>query len=314
MNLRDSVRRVISGNAVTHRWFVAICARFTMRLFHFQSFLSVTDLKAKRRASRWRKVMAFLDRPGLAQVVIAGGRATFHYTDGCAFYAAPARASLSGTQYTQDDFEPGETRIMAEVVKPGWTVVDAGANFGWHTVHLSRAVGPQGKVIAFEPIPATFRELEDNLALNACANVEACPSALGPRDETITMFLPGIDNGAGAASQFLDMGVEIEVPMRALDSYLQEGGIGRVGFIKADIEGGELNLLRGASRLLARDHPAILIEIVDIHCKRFGHTPKEVIGFLADLGYAGTWIDGTGALTTYDPARPPNGNYLFRLP
>jgi len=312
MSLKAAIRNVINRNATTHRWFVALCARFTMRLYNFQSYLSIEDLRAKRRATLWRQFLALMGRPNLEKVVIAGGRATFHYTDGCAFHASESSTSISSTQYSHGDYEAHETRIMAEVVQPGWTVVDAGANFGWYAIHLARWVGPGGRVLAFEPIPASFGELTDNTLLNGCGNLRNFPMALGGEDGMISLYLPSSHLGAGAASQFLDMGEKVPVPMKRLDTLLEAEGVAHVDFLKADIEGGELNLLRGAQGLLARCHPAILIEIVDIHCRRFGHGPEDVIGFLAGFGYKGRYIDGNGSLVGYDPAKAPNGNYLFQ--
>jgi FkbM family methyltransferase len=311
MSLKASVRDAISRNATTHRWFVALCARFTMRLYNFQSYLSLEDLRAKRRAALWRQFLGLLGRPNLDKVVISGGKAVFHYTDGCAFLASASPNSISSTQYSHGDYEASETRVMAGLVQPGWTVVDAGANFGWHAIHLAKDVGPQGTVLAFEPIPASFQELTENTALNDCPQLKPLNLALGDQDGTISLYLPAVHLGAGAASQFLDMGEKVQVPMLRLDGFLEREGIDRVDFIKADIEGGELNLLRGAAGLLARCRPAILIEIVDIHCKRFGHGPNEVIGYLAGHGYAGKFIDAEGNLVPYDATRPPNGNYLF---
>ena len=312
MSLKASVRSLISRNPVTHRWFVGLCARFTMRLYNFQSYLSVEDLKAKGRAILWRKFMGLLDRPNVDKVVFAGGKATFYYRDGCAFLASPLKASISGGQFSHGEYEASETRVMREVVQPGWTVVDAGANFGWHAIHLAKHVGPEGKVFAFEPIPPSFQELTENTALNACGQLQACAMALGSVEDTISLYLPATHLGAGAASQFLDTGEKVWVPMVRLDAFLEREGVDRVDFIKADIEGGELNLLRGAQGLLARCHPVILLEIVDIHCRRFGHTPEEVIAFLTERGYRGLFIDDQGELQAYDPIRPPNGNYLFK--
>lgn len=311
MTLKTAIRDVINRNALAHKWFVAFCARFTMRLFAFQSYLSIEDLRAKRRAAMWRRFVALLGRPNVDRVVISNGKATFYYKDGCAFHASTSRSSVSGTQFSHGEYEAHETRLMREMVQPGWTVVDAGANFGWHAIHLAKRVGPQGKVFAFEPIPVTFSELAANAALNDCGNLEACSAALGSVEGAVTLFLPGIDLGAGAASQVLDLGEKIEVPMRRLDDFLEENGVDHVDFIKADIEGGELNLLKGAEGLLARNHPRILIEIVDIHCRRFGHTPQDVIQFLTARGFSGKYISDEGRLVAFDPVNPMNGNYVF---
>ncbi|OBI13353.1 hypothetical protein A5713_02635 [Mycobacterium sp. E2497] len=123
--------------------------------------------------------------------------------------------------------------------------------------------------------------------------------------------MPQIELGAGAASQFLDIGQKIEVPMTTLDDFARDKGLTRVDFIKADIEGGELALLQGGENLLTTFHPSILIEIVDIHCRRFGHAPQDVYQYLAERGYRGRYISDRGDLLDLDPQHLPNGNFLF---
>ena len=311
MSLKNTIRGTINRNALAREWFVAFCARFSMRLFALQSYLSVDELRAKRRAALWQKFVALLARPNVDRVVIADGRATFYYTDGSAFHASTSRTSVSGSQFSHGDYEPHETQLMHDLVQTGWTVIDAGANFGWHAVHLARRVGPTGRVFAFEPIPGTFRELTANATLNDCGNLTTCETALGSVQGNVTFYLPGVDWGAGAASQFLDQGEKVYARMLRLDDFLDEQAVDNVDFIKADIEGGELNLLQGAERLLTRCHPRILIEIVDIHCRRFGHTPADVVRFLTDRGFAGKYVNDSGLLVAFDPGNPMNGNYLF---
>lgn len=312
MSLKARLRDAISRNPLMHGWFVAVCARFTIRLYNFQSYLSVSDLRAKYRAALWRRFMAMAGKLEAEKIVISNGRAIFWYPNGCGFRVSVAKESISGTQFSYGGYEAHETRIMAAAVQPGSTIVDAGANFGWHAIHLAKRVGASGKVLAFEPIPTTYAELAENVAINSCDNVKLFGLALGNETRVMSMFLPGTDGGAGAASEFLDTGARIEVSMVRLDDVLDQEGVQHVDFIKADIEGGELNLLRGAERLLNRCRPVIFIEIVDIHCSRFGHTPTDVIQLLIGHGYQGSYIDEEGALVAIDAVRPKNGNYLFR--
>ncbi len=163
MQFKTAIRNFISNNRIAHRCFVSICARFSMRLYSLQTYLSLEDLRAKGRARLWRRVMALLERPALEKIVIANGKATFFYVDSCCFGVETNTISLSSTLFSHGDYEQNETRLIAKIVKPGWTVIDAGANFGWHSIHLSRLVGPQGKVLAFEPVPDSYEELRANI-------------------------------------------------------------------------------------------------------------------------------------------------------
>ena len=145
MSLKAAVRNALIKNPVMHRWFVSFAARFSIRLYSLQSYLSVDDLKAKWRAVLWRQSADMMQRPTVEKVVFENGRATFYYKDGCAFHAAADTLSISSTQYSHGNYEDHETTLMAKVVSRGWTVVDVGANYGWHAVHLSKLVGPEGK-------------------------------------------------------------------------------------------------------------------------------------------------------------------------
>jgi hypothetical protein len=135
--------------------------------------------------------------------------------------------------------------------------------------------------------------------------------AIGNSVDPINIYVPQIALGSGAASQFLDAGEKIEVPMTRLDDFVNDKCPTRVDFIKADIEGGELALLQGGEQLLKTFRPTILIEIVDIHCRRFGHAPEDVYNFLIGKGYIGRYITAQGDLLDLDPRHLPNGNFLF---
>ena len=311
MSIKLMVRELIASHPTTHKWFVKFCARFTIKLYSLQKFLGAEDLRNKFKAPIWRYVVRLLDRPFLEKVVISGGRSIFYYKNGCAFNIMNDRNSVSNTLVFSGSYEQHETAMLSKLVKTGWTVVDAGANFGWYAIHLASLVGPTGKVMAFEPVPQTFGELTANVALNNCRNVDAVNAALGAKDGMMTIYVPEIQGGLGVASEFLDAGKKIEVAMLGLDAYLDQQGIKHIDFIKADIEGGEWNLLRGAERTLTRSHPCILLETVDIHCQRFGHTPRDVFEFLQRLGYKGVHMDENGKVAGFDMERPPNGNFFF---
>ena len=164
--LKARVRSLFSRNPTVHGWFVSLLSPFTIRLFALQRFLSVDELRAKARASMWRRVVRTTD-DHLERAVIRQGKATFFYRDGCAFHATAEKASLSGALFAHADYEPNETKLMSTVVSEGWTVIDVGANFGWHAIHLSKLVGARGRVIAFEPILPSFEELAANRQLFA---------------------------------------------------------------------------------------------------------------------------------------------------
>jgi FkbM family methyltransferase len=275
-------------------------------------FLSLEDLKRKRQLRLWRKVLNSVEKMPVEQIVISGKKTVLQYLDGCKFCISRSKTSNSRTLLACADYETHETELLKKIIKPGFVVIDAGASFGWFAIHFAKWVGCEGKVYAIEPVEESFRELKENVALNDCRNVEMLHQAVGNGSGLIDFYVPGIDLGSGAASRYLDMGKKLSVQLTTLDAVVKQYGIEKVDFIKMDIEGGELELLRGAQTLLMACRPSALVEIVDIHCKRFGHTPYDVYSFLVQLGYTARFISPSGDLVECDSARLRNGNYLFK--
>ncbi len=155
------------------------------------------------------------------------------------------------------EFSPGESELFRQLVQPGMAVVEVGANIGAHTVELSRLVGPQGHVVAFEPQRLVFQTLCANLALNSCANVLALPFAVGAEEGTIRVpvLAPDRSNNFGGLSL---RGATEGEPVRlvAIDGM----GLGACHVLKLDVEGMEVEALRGAAGTIAAHRPVIYAE------------------------------------------------------
>ena len=156
-----------------------------------------------------------------------------------------------------------EDREIAELCKyiiPGGTVFDVGANIGLSALEFARTAGASGKVIAFEPHPDTAARLRSNLDLNGAAQVEIVQSAVGSAPGTIT-FNESADATLSSATVVpRNLVRSFDVPLTTVDIVWTERGKPVVSALKIDVEGGELAALQGAGELLARDHPAILLE------------------------------------------------------
>ncbi len=152
------------------------------------------------------------------------------------------------------EFSPGEAAMFRQIVRPGATVIEIGANIGAHTVELSRLAGA---VIAFEPQRLMFQVLCANLALNGCANVMARPVAIGAAAGAafVPMAAPDQPNNFGGISLFGSTEGE-RVPVFALDDL----GLPHCHVIKLDVEGMEIDALLGATRLVAARRPVIYVE------------------------------------------------------
>lgn len=178
-----------------------------------------------------------------------------------------------------------EARALAAIVRPGMTVLDVGGNLGLYTLLLARLVGPAGKVITFEPDPDVFALLRQNLDLNHCANVEAHNLALGRTRSRLRLrrlILNSGDNtlGQGGSGLFRR---EVDVEVVSFDEF--RPGL-RPDLVKVDVQGWELDVLRGMERTLAAEPaPQLYLEYWPAGFRRAGYTAPELVTFLRGLGY-----------------------------
>ncbi|HUT37493.1 MAG TPA: FkbM family methyltransferase [Planctomycetota bacterium] len=155
------------------------------------------------------------------------------------------------------EFSEGEVELLSQFLVPGDVVVEAGANIGAHTVPLARRVGPAGVVHAFEPQRVLFQLLCANVALNSLLNVRCRHAALG--EARGTLRLPALDYEAEANFGGVALGqgqageaVRVET-VDGLD-------LARCSLLKADVEGMEAEVLKGAARTIARHKPILYVE------------------------------------------------------
>ncbi len=164
---------------------------------------------------------------------------------------------MGGSLQKYGEFSIFEQLLFAQVVRPGTLVVEAGANIGAHTVELSRLVGSHGEVHAFEPQRIVFQNLCANLALNQCINVFAQQAAVGAAPDTI--LVPPLDpnqrfNFGGVSLTNVARGEP--VPLITLDSL----DLPACHFLKVDVEGMEVEVLKGSGQLIETHRPMMYLE------------------------------------------------------
>ena len=162
----------------------------------------------------------------------------------------------------------------------GQVVIDVGANLGIYSYWMSKAAGPDGRVIAFEPQPELARHLEEMRSAFELRNVEIVNKALSSSVGSRMLFRPEPGGGGASFRRPHASWEQIEVEVTTLDDYYLDPT--PVRFIKCDAEGHEYEVLRGSRRILTRDKPTLLLEIHDAEAAA-GDIPK----FLDELGYQG---------------------------
>ncbi len=157
-------------------------------------------------------------------------------------------------------WESWATKFLAGLLRPGMTVVDVGANYGYYTLLFGGSVGAEGRVIAVEPNPAVAATLQENIDLNGLTGITALHClALSDHDGEGSFFVPSGEpkNGLLVGHQVARAGESFTVPVTTLDTLLDGTN---VDLIKIDAEGGEPEILTGMSATIARCRPLIVLE------------------------------------------------------
>ena len=214
------------------------------------------------RGCTWRDQMKLLASAAAAPVLAL--RDLSSWQDPVLLFDACIRAPRIGRFHVRrhtDDLwhvlpsrEQGIHDALERLLRPGDVFVDAGANVGFYTLLASRLVGPTGRVLAIEMMPATADILRQHVAINDCTNVELVEKALSDRTgDTIMAKVPAGKHGQATVADFAhayDSFEEHEVQTTTLDEVC--GGRDRIALLKLDLEGAELHALAGARSTLER--------------------------------------------------------------
>ena len=161
---------------------------------------------------------------------------------------------------------------LPQLVRPGDTAIDIGANLGYYARTISRLAGPAGCVYAVEPVAPIRKVLSRNL--RRCANAEIVPYALGTENKPITMA-----NDSARETGYFGTG----------QNFVNDGGqlfgkLERLDFVKCDIEGYEVVVMNEMRPLLEKFRPAVLIETG-------GANRPQIVALFTELGYRGCTLD-----------------------
>lgn len=183
-------------------------------------------------------------------------------------------------------FEQKELAFVAAVLKNGEVFWDVGANFGLFSVIAAHALGRTGRVIAIEPDLRNRMHLARNIRWNRLSTVNVLPVAIGnePREVPWQSCSQGAYSGIRVGNVPGEL-TPTTVWQTTLDTIGRACGDEGLAFIKMDVEGGELDALRGGTEVFARRKPIVLIELSDSRTAPYGYAAASLLDWFDDSGY-----------------------------
>ena len=186
--------------------------------------------------------------------------------------------------YFLGEYEPAITNIIKKLVKSGDICFDIGGNIGWFTTLFQSLVGETGKVHSFEPVPPTFEILQENVGANLNSNAVVLNNfALGEEEGEVNLHIfDHLPDGHASMADFGESNFTVyPSKIYTVNSYLAKNEIKDVKFVKVDIEGAELSMLKGATDFFKQETPPLFeIEMALDTTKGFGYLPDDIIRFM----------------------------------
>lgn len=177
-------------------------------------------------------------------------------------------------------------RYLNDLKKDNLRIFDVGANIGFYTLYLSKnSEKKHGIVHSFEPNPVTLNVLQKHVKQNNVTNCTINPFGLSNAPQEIEIsYSP---KNLGAASVFGNSGTnKALIKLDTLDHYCKLNNISEIDIIKVDIEGSELNFLKGGTEVINQSkNLLIMMEIVDENCKQAGYSAEELFSYMMKLGF-----------------------------
>jgi FkbM family methyltransferase len=186
-------------------------------------------------------------------------------------------------------WEPEIWDAISSRLSQGAIFFDVGAHIGYDSLKASVMVGDRGRVVAFEPNPNTLLQLRSNIEASAARNVVVQPIACTDTETTLTLFDATLGGNSGSSSLSRENAGPMTRPYtvrgRPIDHVVMELGVQRLDVLKADVEGAELIVLRGATKTLQRFHPKLILEVVPRQLANMGTSVDELEAFMRSVGY-----------------------------
>ncbi|MDQ7001998.1 MAG: FkbM family methyltransferase [Ghiorsea sp.] len=210
-------------------------------------------------------------------------------------------------------FEPEDVAVFRKFIRPGCTVLDVGANIGQYALLAAKLMGDDGQVYAFEPSVDVRERLEKNIALNDFQHIEVLPCAVAATSGRMKFFAANEEGNQGVGSLLpaeqsrsqIRTATGIDVDVVSLDDFCAARKLLQVDFLKIDVEGYDLEVLKGAAKLMAANPDMVIMsEVEPINLAQFDLTAKDFYAEMKRHGFH-PWYAKRGQLTRLTEESPP---------
>lgn len=208
---------------------------------------------------------------------------------------------IGAISQNKGNYEPSILKCITRYCETQSVIIDIGANIGALTVFFSK-IANEGQVISIEPGSENFRYLNKNIEHNACDNVKALNFGIANYNgKAIFNYVPSVAACSFISTSGVKEGCQEEVQMLTLDQLLYDIHLSRIDLIKLDVEGGELDALKGARTTIETFNPKLLIEWNPATMKRFYDTSgEELYEFISRQWKEISLIKSDGSLVQVD--------------
>lgn len=196
-------------------------------------------------------------------------------------------------------YELPSVKFIRKFLINGGNAVDVGAQIGYLTIVMATSCKTQLHVYSFEPEPYNISQFNTNISLNALDNITLIPKAVTSTLNPIKLFLAKDNNSGTHSTISSDPNVSsdfITVDSTTLDEFVRDQAITKLDLIKIDVEGAELDVIKGAREVLTLLHPALIIELSESIQQSRGFSTIEFKAIMLELGYDPYLISDRGLL------------------
>jgi FkbM family methyltransferase len=187
-------------------------------------------------------------------------------------------------RYFGSEYEPESFDLFKKYINQGDVILDIGAHIGLYSVFFSKLTQNNGRVYSFEPNNESYLVLKQTLHLNNCENVITFPMAVSSKTEDLIFYSTGSGDAFGSLV-LRDNTNKIVLPAVSVDDFVEKQNLAKVNIIKIDVEGAELDALRGALKTFDKYKPIVLLALHPSTIRNNGHSLLQIYNILNDLKY-----------------------------